>query len=141
MAYAADKLVVEGLPITRLDKLEIQCGLGDHGWCRLSGYVESENGEELIYGMKENTPVKIFADGSLVFGGVFTNIKVSGMGNTCYVEAEGRTKSILMDQRKRSRSFQNVNMTYRELAQFILSEYSEYIETKISFSIPDKTIE
>lgn len=137
MAYAADKLVVEGLPITRLDKLEIQCEPGDHGWCRLSGYVESENGEELIYGMKENTPVQIFADGSLIFGGLFTNIKVSGMGNTCYVEAEGRTRSILMDQRKRSRSFQNVNMTYRELAQFILSEYSG---AKISFSMPDKAI-
>lgn len=137
MAYAADKLVVEGLPITRLDKLEIQCGPGDHGWCRLSGYVESENGEELIYGMQEYTPVQVFADGSLMFGGLFTNVKVSGMGNTCYVEAEGRTRSILMDQKKRSRSFQNTGMTYRELAQVILAEYPG---AEILFSIPDVPI-
>ena len=85
MAYAADKLVVEGLPITQLDKLEIQCEPGTHGWCRLSGYVESENGEALIYGMQEYSPLQSFADDSLIFGGLFTNVKVSGMGNTCYV--------------------------------------------------------
>ncbi len=137
MAYAADKLVVEGIPITRLDKLEIQCEPGDHGWCRLSGYVESEKGEELIYGMQEETPVKILADGSLVFGGVFTSVKVSGMGDTCYVEAEGRTRSILMDQKKRSRSFQDVDMTYSQLAQIILLEYTD---AKILLSIPDDPI-
>ncbi|MDE7272182.1 MAG: phage late control D family protein [Lachnospiraceae bacterium] len=137
MAYAADKLVVEGLPITRLDKLEIQCGPGEHGWCRLTGYVESENGEELIYGMQENTPIQVFADGSLMFGGLITNIKISGAGNTCYVEAECRTRSILMDQKKRSRSFQNTDMTYSELAQVVLSEYDN---AEISFSIPDAPI-
>lgn len=137
MAYAADKIVVEGIPITQLDKLEIQCKPGDHGWCCLSGYVESENGEELIYGMQEYTPMQVFADDSLVFGGFFTNIKISGMGNICYVEAEARTRSILMDQKKRSRSFQNINMTYKELAQVILSEYPG---AEILFSISDDSI-
>lgn len=137
MAYAADKLVVEGLPITQLDKLEIQCEPGTHGWCRLSGYVESENGESLIYGMQEYSPLQIFADDSLIFGGLFTSVKVSGMGNTCYVEAEGRTRSILMDQRKRSRSFQDTGLTYRELAAIVLSEYTG---AEMSFSIPDVPI-
>lgn len=137
MAYAADRLVVDGLPITQLDKLEIYCEPGAHGWCRLSGYVESENGEALIYGMQEHTPVRILADDSLVFGGVLTYVKVSGTGNTCYVEAEGKTRSILMDQKKRSRSFQNIQMTYKELAQIVLSEYSG---AELFFSFPEVPI-
>lgn len=137
MAYTADKLVVEGLPVMQLDQLEIHCEPGTHGWCRLSGYVEPENGEALIYGMQEYTPLRIWADGRLIFCGLFTYIKVTGMGNTCYVEAEGKTRSILMDQKKRSRSFQHTRLTYRELAQIILSEYSG---AKILFSIPEDSI-
>ena len=137
MAYTADRLVVEGLPITQLDKLEIRCEPGTHGWCRLSGYVASENGEALIYGMQEYTPLRIWADDRLIFCGLFTYAKVTGMGNTCYVEAEGKTRSVLMDQKKRSRSFQDTQMTYRELAQIILSEYSG---AKILFSIPEVSI-
>lgn len=141
MAYAADKIEIkiERLVITRLDELEIQCGPGDHGWCRFSGYVDSEKGEELIYGMKENTSVQILADEKLVFGGVLTGIKVSGMGNTSHVEAECRTMSIKMDRKKHSRSFQNTDMTYQQLAGVILED-EEYSDAKISFAIPDTPI-
>lgn len=137
MAYAADRLVVEGLPVTQLDKLEIHCEPGAHGWCRFSGYVESENGEELLYGMREYTPIRILAGDSLVFDGLLTYVKIAGMGNTCYVEAEGKTRSILMDQKRRSRSFQNTGMTYRELAQIVLSEYPG---SDIAFSVPEVSI-
>lgn len=137
MAYAADRLEIDGLPITQIDKLEFHCEPGNHGWCRLSGYVEPENGEALLYGVQENTPVRIYADNNLIFGGLFTYVKVSGMGDICYVEAEGKTRSILMDRKKRSRSFQNTKMTYKELAKVILSEYPE---AETLFSLPEVPI-
>ena len=99
--------------------------------------MAADSGEAVIYGMQENLPLKVSAGGSLIFSGLVTYARVSGMGGTYYVEAEGRTRSILMDQEQHSRSFQDVNMTYKQLVKAILSEYPE---AEVSYSIPDVPI-
>ncbi|WP_304428951.1 contractile injection system protein, VgrG/Pvc8 family [uncultured Acetatifactor sp.] len=137
MAYEAEQIAVDGISIMQLDKMEIHCAPGGHGRCRLSGYVAADSGEAVIYGMQENLPLKVSAGGSLIFSGLVTYARVSGMGGTYYVEAEGRTRSILMDQEQHSRSFQDVNMTYKQLVKAILSEYPE---AEVSYSIPDVPI-
>lgn len=137
MAYEAEQIVVDGISIMQLDKLEIHCTPGGHGRCRLSGYVAADSGEAVIYSMRENLPLKVSAGGSTIFCGLVTYAKVSGMGDTYYVEAEGKTRSILMDQEQRSRSFQDVNMTYKQLAKAVMSKYPE---AEVSYSIPDVPI-
>lgn len=137
MAYEAEQIVVDGIPITQLDKLETSCTPGGHGYCRLSGYMETDNGEAAIYGMRENMPLKVSVGGNLIFCGLITYVRVSGMGNAYYVEAEGKTRSILMDQEQHSRSFQDINMTYKQLAKALLSEYPE---AEVSYSIQDVPI-
>lgn len=80
MAYEAEQIAVDGISIMQLDKMEIHCAPGGHGRCRLSGYVAADSGEAVIYGMQENLPLKVSAGGSLIFSGLVTYARVSGMG-------------------------------------------------------------
>ncbi len=137
MAYAVDAISIEGISIELLEKLEIHCKVGEHGTLKLSGYVNADSGETLIYGLSEEANIRILAKGKRIFSGIITSIKVSGRGNTSYVELEGKTRSYLLDQKKKSRSFQNTQMTYRELANEILSEYAG---SEILLSIPQQSI-
>ncbi|BCZ45500.1 hypothetical protein psyc5s11_15670 [Clostridium gelidum] len=57
------------------------------------------------------------------------DIKTSNINGVYYLEIEGRTSSIELDIKEKSRSFQNANMTYDELIQNILKDYSGYTYT------------
>lgn len=138
MAYAADTILIEGISVTTLAMLEIRCVFGEHGTLKLGGYVEAGIGEQFLYNTPENSEISVIAgEGNCIFSGIITSLKVSGKGNTSYVEAEGKTRSILLDQKKKSRSYQNVGMTYGELARTILADYPG---AEILFSIPELPI-
>lgn len=137
MAYAVDSISIEGISIELLETLELHCKPFEHGIINFSGYVNAETGEQLIYRVQEQSKITVLAEGKKIFSGIITAIKVSGKGNTSYVEVEGKTYSMLMDQKKKSRSFQRVSMTYKELATELLSEYAG---AQILFSMPDVAI-
>lgn len=137
MAYAADQITVNGIQIGQLEKLDIDSKAGEHGKLSLCGYLDEENGEETIYGFTENDSISVYADQTLIFSGIITKAKIFGLAETIKLEIEAKSRSILMDRKKKSRSFQDTSMTYTQLAQFILADYPG---SDIMLSIADRPL-
>ena len=65
-----------------------------------------------------------------LFGGIVTNIKTTNLDGVYYLEIEALTSSSKLDIKEKSRSFQNVNMTYDALIGEILKDYSGFTFTQ-----------
>lgn len=138
MAYAVEQIVIKGIPVENLTELKIDCSPGEHGSLRLTGYLNGDHGEESLFGFTENDSVTVCVDkGKPVFSGILTGVSVDGEGETVRISAEAKSRSILMDQKKRSRSFQDTSMTYSQLFQAILSEYPG---SDIKLTVPDRPL-
>ena len=138
MAYTAEQIVIEGIPVEQLTELCISCNPGEHGSLTFSAYLPEEKGEETLFGLTENNSVTVYVDKSKpVFSGVLTEVVTSSEGNMVKITAKARSSSILMDQKRRSRTFQDINMTYGQLFKIILSQYPG---SDIRLSIEDKPI-
>lgn len=61
-----------------------------------------------------------------LFSGIVQNIKTTNVNGIYYLEIQALTSSIKLDIKKKSRSFQNVDMTYNDLINNILSYYPGY---------------
>lgn len=62
----------------------------------------------------------------VLFKGIVENINTRNVDGVYYVEIQALTISSQLDIEEKSRSFQNVNMTYDDLINEILSEYLGY---------------
>ena len=62
---------------------------------------------------------------SILFNGLTKAIKTTNENGNYYVEIEGISKTSELDIKEKSRSFQNINMTYDELISSVLKNYSE----------------
>lgn len=138
MAYAAEQIVIKGIPVEQLNELTLDCVPGEHGILKLNGFLPSEHGEETFFGFSENDSISVCTDGGkTIFSGILTRVLVSGEGGTVRIQAEAKSRSILMDQKKKSRSFQDTSMSYSQLFQMILADYPG---SGIKLSIPDQPL-
>ena len=108
MAYTADQIAIEGIPMEQVEYIKFSEKAGEHGFVQLKGYVKAQDGEALLYGLPQYSPLTIRAKDKILFSGVITQFLVTGKGQTSWVEVTAYTRSILMDQEKRCRSFQNI---------------------------------
>lgn len=65
-----------------------------------------------------------------LFSGIVTNIKTTNADGVYYLELEALASSSKLDIKEKSRSFQNVNMTYDALINEILKDYSGFTFTQ-----------
>lgn len=124
MAYGADQIKVNGIEVKQLEQLEIVSAPGDHGKLVLCGYLEGQNGEGALYGLTEQATVSVYADEALLFSGFIVRAKLSSISGTARIAIEAKSRSVLMDQRRRSRTFQDTSMTYGQLVKIILADYT-----------------
>lgn len=96
--------------------------------------IEASTKDEItVYEEKEspndNKEVDINkVDGSkcvVLFNGLTKTIKTTNENGIYYIEIEGISKTSELDIKEKSRSFQNINMTYDELISSVLKDYSE----------------
>ena len=137
MAYAADKITVNGIQLGQLEKMDIVSEAGEHGKLTLCGYLVGEQGAETLYGITEEESISIYVEQTLIFSGIITKAKIYGVAETIKIEVEAKSRSILMDRKKKSRSFQDTSMTYSQLVKFIMAEYPE---SDIMLSIEDRPL-
>lgn len=65
-----------------------------------------------------------------LFNGIVQNVRTSNENEVYYLEIQALTSSFELDIKEKSRSFQNVNMTYDELIAQILKDYSGFTFTQ-----------
>lgn len=139
MGYTAGQIVVEGIPVEQVEYMEFSERAGEHGCLTLRGYVKAKDSESFPFDLPPYAPLTIRAEDKILFSGIIMKRLVTGEGegDGSRVQVTAYTRSILLDQVKRCRSFQDITITYKELAELVLKEYPD---SDLLMAFPDLPI-
>lgn len=126
-AITAGMIRIEsGLAIQDILELELVMRKNSHGRIRIRGTVpesvglspamETLEGRLLVVSVPEGTERKP------IFCGRIHSLRIEQTGNGYMAVVEGITATVLLDGEEKCRSFQNVNMTCRELVRTVLAD-------------------
>lgn len=97
-----------------------------HTTVRIRGTLSEETGQSPVLQRLEGTQVTVYTeDGEQqdsLFCGFLRTLQISREGNGYMAELEGISGTELLDREKKSRSFQDTDMTYKELVRAVLSD-------------------
>ena len=117
------------LRIDHLTSLTLHVGVNDHGWSVVEGETGEDALEQLQGAVAGREQVIMARDESGVeqplFSGIIRTAGLVTYGGYNRFHIELQTGTILMDQLKRSRSFQDVAQTYSQVAQRVASGYED----------------
>lgn len=126
--YSLHDMDITGVPIKEVLECEIESEIGEHSTLMLLAYVDRE---DMLYELPDCQEITVcLRDGKerrLLFSGIVTDMQMSEHGQMKTVQIMGKSRSWLMDRTKKSRSFQNTEMTYRALAKEVLSCYEDKV--------------
>ncbi|NFS28747.1 hypothetical protein FDF12_14995 [Clostridium botulinum] len=141
---ATKKLKIEcPYEILKIEDIKILCKPNEHGKVYLKCLIDdsvnfkysieaSTNDKICVYEEIENTDLNNNENKTneekrtIIFYGIIDNIKTTNINGIYYLELEGSSSSSLLDIEKRTRSFQDINMSYDELINEILKNYEGY---------------
>lgn len=133
--YSLHDIEIKNIPLLEILECEIESKIGAHSALSLLARVEDSH---FFYDMPECQDIEVILhmkeEAKTIFAGIVSDIRLSEEGQGRMVRIEGRSYSWLMDREKHSLSFQNVNMSYQELVEEILSHYEEDLETGLIYS-------
>ncbi len=117
------------LPVAAMMYFYGETGLNMHGMCRFRFLLEANTGEESV-AMAQGSGIVVRERGNNeetaglpVFAGIIDDIMIEKAGGNTYAEVKGVSYSILMDKEKKKRSFQDINLSYYDIARQIVEEY------------------
>lgn len=121
--------VIGGFGLLRLEKLTIDIEANQHGKAHFSGIVMEEVGftdlEEPTEGQVIEI-VQIDENGEKVqpslFTGIVTHVAITQEAGFYHVETDLLSGTYLLDYQKKSRSFQDVTMTYADVVRTVLGD-------------------
>ncbi|MCL1935055.1 MAG: contractile injection system protein, VgrG/Pvc8 family [Defluviitaleaceae bacterium] len=139
MAQSINHKLIElvGLPAIRVI-LDINFSIkpNTHGVMKLRGYGAKDS-PTLVKEIKTGTQVTFLARGNAVFAGLVTDCRLVEDIEMRTVEVTITTATISIDREPKSRSFQDVSMTYRQVIKKVLKDTSG---ARLLFSVDDKPI-
>lgn len=138
-----------------VDMLEVQCGLqmrdilgfrieqckNNHTLVRITGIISEDEGVSSSLLKQEGSPLTVLAVGEdeplLLFGGFINALQITHEGGGYIAVLEGISSTDLLDREEKCRSFQDVDMTYKELVRKVLADTPD---TEVIFHITDQKI-
>ncbi|NFT93637.1 late control protein D, partial [Clostridium botulinum] len=142
---ATKKLKIEcPYEILKIEDIKISCKPNEHGKLYLKCLIDdsvnfkysieaSTNDKICVYEeIEENTDLNNNENTAneekitIIFNGIIENVKTTNINGIYYLELEGSSTSSFLDIEKRTRSFQDINMSYDELINEILKNYEGY---------------
>ncbi|WP_129599952.1 hypothetical protein [Anaerophilus nitritogenes] len=113
--------------IQQIKKLKIIQNINDHAYLYLTAILSDECKDDYVKGVKAKEQIEIFIEGSqseILFKGMIQHIQVEAIDDIYYLEIKGASNSFNTDIKKEYRSFQDKNMTYKNMIQSIITNYS-----------------
>ena len=137
----ADKITYEQLRIScrftflTIHKCCIKSKYGEHTSAAVSGIVKGESVKTDLMDIS-NEKLEIFSqnkDGSrkLLFTGVVRNIRLKEEGQYAILHVNAVSYTWKMDIERKSRSFQNLSLTYQDVVQAVAGEYAANVRWNI----------
>ena len=137
----ADKITYEQLRIScrftysTIHKCSIYAKYGEHTRAEVIGIVKSEDVKEVLSDISDEK-LEIFSqneDGGrkILFIGIIQNIKLEEEGQYAVLHLNAVSYTWKMDIERKSRSFQNIALTYQDVAQAVAGEYGADIRWNV----------
>ncbi|WP_432663964.1 contractile injection system protein, VgrG/Pvc8 family [Wukongibacter baidiensis] len=125
-----------------VEEVKMKHDINDHAQIMIKGIIEEEEGYDATINTELQDYIKIYRQGEeediIVFKGQIAMVKTLGEGRLYRIEIEGISSSFLLDTKKKSRSFQNVNMTYNELIREVIGDHRD---SDFILNVEDRKIE
>lgn len=130
-AFTYDKLRIESgsFGLQRLENLSIKIDPNDHAHLKFSGVMHSDKTLAALREAIANTKISLIgfdeAGEALeepIFCGIVHEIGIVKENTYYYVEVEAISGTYQLDREKKSRSFQNVQMTYSAVVETVLKD-------------------
>lgn len=124
-----ERIIVRPFEELRVEDYEGVKQVNEHGYARLTGLIPYEKREEYLGLGREQTWVLITAMADdiqhILFYGIVESVKIHVAGRTCTMQLTVYSGTLLMDYRERIRSFQNPELTYRNLLDVCSQGYDD----------------
>lgn len=131
MTMAYDNVKVAPYKLVTLLDVTVKKAINDHSRMTFTGIVPEEVKDSYVSMTGSETPVKLSyidkqGEDVTLFYGMVLNIEIKAVNDVYYLEVEAVSYSYLLDRKRKSRSFQNKAMTYKELAKKIGEDYPRF---------------
>lgn len=121
--------IVSPWKIQTIYQLSIRKILNNHAELYLSALINESDASKA--GLQETTEdmIKVYTDDgatkSWLFKGYLKDVNISVSGGLYNLTARFLSETVILDKEQKSRSFQNTNLTYSDIVQQLLSDYSD----------------
>jgi hypothetical protein len=124
-------LTVEGCDFFSLEKLEFVQKINNHSELTVSGILKKEENDNFFLTIHIDSAITINKKGEPLFTGVVDDISIKNESELYYVNIRALSYTCKMDIKKVCRSFQDKNMSYKDLVKEVIGDYekSDYIYT------------
>lgn len=139
MAYSLHDLTVIGIQLSEVIDCRVEASMGEHSSMTLHAYLDGR--EEFLYELPSYHPIELQVDDGdkkeVLFSGIVTDISFVSSSEVGMVKIVGKSYSWLMDLSRKSRSFQDAQMTYESLARQVIEGYPG---SDLFFAAPEEPI-
>ena len=145
MAYDYSDIKVSGVDMTQIHHLKIIEKIGEHSILELTGMIKETKKGSLpdILAVNEKQEVSVYLKNDkekkkVLFTGILKNVKVQSQNGFMMATITVISATVKMDQKKRSRTFQDSSMTFHQLIKKVVSAYQD---CDCIIEIPDAPIQ
>ena len=115
------------LPLQTLLLMEVKEGVNTHSRLEIEAIIGEEGKQEILAQNWQGTTLLVTlseATEACVFFGTLNQLKLMEDNDRMLVRLTAVAETALLDKKKKSRSFQNPHMTYRQILKTIMTDYS-----------------
>ena len=121
--YTSGELFVESkIEIESIFELSLEVKKGEHGRLTLRGAIHEETGDRALLPSLENSQIKLYGKEELLFCGLLQQVELVHEGEGFALKLLAVSSTCLLDVEKKSRSFQDNQMTYKEAFLWALKD-------------------
>lgn len=145
-AVTSGNLIISSdLNISEIQEFDMKIGKNCHTAARIIGSIPDETGESLVFQKLEESSVTVSSTDERgnkanppIFCGFIRNVEIWQEGNGYKAKIDAISPTELLDLEEKSRSFQKIDMTYKELVRSVLSDTEN---ADVIFHIEDRKID
>ncbi|WAG39327.1 phage late control D family protein [Clostridium estertheticum] len=121
--------------LLNIENIKIENKPNEHGYLYLKCLIDDSINFQSTINASTDDKICVYEEledensnneSKIIFNGIVQNIRTSNINGNYYLEIQALTSSFELDVKEKSRSFQDVNMTYDELIGIILKDYPGY---------------
>ncbi|WP_310889503.1 hypothetical protein, partial [Clostridium estertheticum] len=121
--------------LLNIENIKIENKPNEHGYLYLKCLIDDSINFQSTINASTDDKICVYEElededsnneSKIIFNGIVQNIRTSNINGNYYLEIQALTSSFELDVKEKSRSFQDVNMTYDELIGIIIKDYPGY---------------